>query len=84
MRSDPKPIETISQIPHLGKHGMVRERKRSGNNLPGGVPLNFLLIDEDAHELGDGERWVGIVQLNRNICRSTWSAKKEEGGIAQM
>ena len=44
----------------LGKDGVVSEEERVGNDVPGGIPWEVLLIEKDAHELGDGEGWVGL------------------------
>ena len=34
------------------------------HDVPGVIPLELLLVDEDAHELGDDERGVRVVDLN--------------------
>lgn len=39
---------------------MVREEERVGDDIPGLVPGDVLLVDEDAHQFGDGERRVGL------------------------
>ena len=41
-----------------GKHGMVCEKERIGNNRPCPIPQDFLLINKDTHELDDGKCWV--------------------------
>ena len=51
-------------LERLGKYGMVRVEEGLGDDGPSIVPANFLLIDEDAHELDDGERRVSIVELD--------------------
>lgn len=47
-------------LERLGEHGVVREEERVRRDLPGLVPRHVLLVDEDAHELGDGERRVRL------------------------
>ncbi|MCY1447658.1 hypothetical protein D9M71_642880 [compost metagenome] len=42
--------------------------------LPGGVPRHFVLVDEQAHQLGDGDRGVGIVELDRRLLRQVEQA----------
>ena len=42
---------------------MVREEERVGGDVPGIVPLEILLVQENTHQLGDRERRV---RLNRN------------------
>ena len=37
----------------------------SPRQIPGEVPVEALLVDEDAHQLGDGDRRMGVVQLDR-------------------
>ena len=39
---------------------MVREEEGVGDDVPGGVPVEVFLVEEDAHELGDGEGGVGL------------------------
>ena len=55
-------------LERLGKYGMVRVEEGLGDDGPGIIPANFLLIDEDAHELDDGERRVSIVELDGDVC----------------
>ena len=47
---------------------VVREEERVRDNFPRFVPGDILLIDEDAHELDDGERRVSIVELDGVVC----------------
>ena len=48
---------------------MVREEERPGDNVPCSIPGNFFLINENAHELGDSERRVGLeYQTVRHQC----------------
>ena len=47
---------------------MVRVEERVGRDLPRLVPRDVLLVDEDAHELGDRERRVRVIELDSHIC----------------
>ena len=35
--------------------------------LPGLVPVEFVLVDQQAHQLGDGQRRMGVVELDRDL-----------------
>ncbi|MNS84266.1 hypothetical protein D3C72_1180840 [compost metagenome] len=51
----------------LGQQGVVGISQGVDGQVPSGIPRHFVLIDEQAHQLGHGNRWVGIVKLDR--CR---------------
>ena len=53
-------------LKRFGEDGVVREEERVAGDLPGLVPWNVLLVDKDAHELGDGERRV---RLGKSLVR---------------
>ena len=38
-----------------------------GGDGPGGVPVVAVLIDEDAHELGDADHRMGVVELEGDL-----------------
>lgn len=40
---------------------MVRVEERVGDDAPGFVPGKILVVDEDAHQLGDGEGGMGLI-----------------------
>lgn len=40
---------------------MVSVEERVGDDVPGGIPRNFLLVKEDTHKLRDGEGRVGLL-----------------------
>ena len=48
----------------LGQNRVVRVGEGLGNNCPGLFPAEAMLVHEDAHEFGDGEDRVGVVELN--------------------
>ncbi len=64
-----QPPEQIGR-PHLERLGQQRVA-RVGEALlgdrPGLVPLHALLVDEQAHELGDGDDRVGVVELEDDL-----------------
>jgi len=49
----------------LWQKRMVRVAKGLGGDLPRCRPLDVVLVDQDAHQLWDGERRMRIVELNR-------------------
>ena len=51
-------------LERLGHDGVVRVVKALGDNLPRLVPLEIILVHEDAHELGDHESRVRVVDLD--------------------
>ena len=51
----------------FGKDCVVGEEECVSDDLPGFVPWNLFLIDEDTHEFRDSESGVGIVELDRGI-----------------
>ena len=46
---------------------MVGVGEHTVADVPGLVPLESFLIDEDSHQLGDGDGRMGIVQLDGNL-----------------
>mmetsp|Transcript_14674 Transcript_14674/g.37135 ORF Transcript_14674/g.37135 Transcript_14674/m.37135 type:complete len:293 (-) Transcript_14674:379-1257(-) len=59
--------------------GVIRVGKGVVDNLPGLFPREAFLVDEQAHELGNGNRRVRLVQLNRHLVRQV-----EEGSGALL
>ena len=53
----------------LGEDGVVGVADGARREIPRLVPLHALLIDEDAHELGDDERGVGFVEMDEHLVR---------------
>jgi hypothetical protein len=47
-------------LQRLGQHSMVRVENGVGRDRPSRVPVHVLLVHQNAHELGDRERWVGL------------------------
>ena len=43
---------------------MVGEEERVGDDVPGDIPRKVFLVEEDAHQLGDGECRVGLQELS--------------------
>jgi hypothetical protein len=49
------------RLERLGQQGMVRVRKHPARDAPGGIPAEAVLVDEQAHEFGNGYRRVGVI-----------------------
>ena len=48
----------------LGQHGVVGVAHRVGDDVPGLVPAVALLVQQNAHQLGDDQGGVGVVDLD--------------------
>ena len=48
----------------LGQYRVVGVGEGLGDHLPGLLPAQVVLVQEDAHQLGDGEHRVGVVELD--------------------
>ncbi len=53
----------------FGENGVIGITGGGANDLPGFFPVEAFHIDEDAHQFGDDERWVGIVELDEDVLR---------------
>ena len=51
-------------LERLGQQGVVGVAEGVGGDVPGLVPAEAVLVDEQAHELGDADRGVGVVELD--------------------
>ena len=49
------------------KDSVVGEEECVGDDLPGVVPRNLFLIDENTHEFRNSESRVGIVELDSGV-----------------
>ena len=47
--------------------GVVGIGARAPHDTPSAVPLHLLHVNEDPHELRDGQRWMGVVKLDRHL-----------------
>src|SRR5438105_3425620 len=56
-------------LERLRENGVIRVAEDALGNAPGAIPFEQLLIDENAHQFGDGNRWVRVVELNRHFVR---------------
>ena len=56
-------------LQRLGHQRMVGVGKGAHGNPPGAIPFQFMYVHEQAHELGDRYRRMGIVQLDRDLVR---------------
>ena len=46
---------------------VVGKEERVGDDIPGGIPWDILLIEEDTHELRNGKRRVGVIELDGSV-----------------
>ena len=54
-------------LERLGEDRVVRVAGRAARDVPGLVPLHALLVHEHAHELGDHERGMRLVQVDEGL-----------------
>ena len=48
----------------LWQHSVVRVRERVVDNVPRLGVVQLLLVDQNPEQLDDGQRWVGVVELD--------------------
>jgi hypothetical protein len=53
----------------LRQKRVVGVGQRPNGQVPGLVPAEMALVEQDPHQLGDGERRVRVVELNRHMIR---------------
>ena len=56
-------------LERLWHHRVVGVGERRGRDIPCLSPGNFVNVDEKAHQLGDGDRGMRVVELNCGIIR---------------
>ena len=49
------------------QQGVIGVSQRPGGDPPGLIPINLMLIHQQAHQLGHGDRWMGVVELHRPV-----------------
>ena len=54
-------------LERLGQQRVVGVGERRLRDLPGLVPFEPVEVDEDAHQFGDGDRGMGVVELHRDV-----------------
>ena len=52
-------------LERFGQKGVVRVGDRRVGNLPGLLPIELMLVDEEPHQLRHGKGWMCIVELDR-------------------
>ena len=65
-------------LQRFGQQRVIGVGQHGGGDLPRLVPAEIVQIDQDAHQLGDGEARMGIVELHRGLLRQ--SAQLAFGG----
>lgn len=58
-----------------------RKRTYLPRHVPGEVPRLTLLVDEDPHELGDGEGRVRVVNFEAGISAQMSKERRENNGL---
>ena len=53
----------------FGQQGMVGVREDAGRHRPRRLPIETMNVDQKPHHLRDRERWMGVVQLDRDLVR---------------
>ena len=51
----------------LREEGVVCVGKGQSADVPGLLPAQLLLVQENTHQLRDSQRWVSVVQLDSNL-----------------
>ena len=54
-------------LERFGQEGVVRIGERRLRHLPRLVPFEAVEVDQNAHELGDGDRRMGVVELDCGV-----------------
>ncbi len=54
-------------LQRLRQQGVVGVAERAGGDLPGLIPFQRVVVDQQAHQLGDRDRRMGVVQLDRRL-----------------
>jgi hypothetical protein len=54
-------------LQRLGQQGMIGVGERPDGQVPCFVPAQVGLIPQDAHQLGDGQRRMSVVELDRDL-----------------
>ena len=54
-------------LQRLGQQGVVGVGEGALVMLPGRVPVHAVLVDQEPHQLGHGDRRVGVVELDRDL-----------------
>ena len=67
-QQDLEPLER-PLLQRFGKQRMVRVGKRAPGEVPGRVPVEARIVEQDAHELGHRHRGMRIVHLDRDLER---------------
>ena len=64
-----QPLEQLDRpgLQRLRQQRVVGVGQRLDRDLPGFVPAEIVQVDQDAHQLGDGEARMGVVELHRGL-----------------
>ena len=53
----------------LGQQRMVRIGERPLRQVPGLIPSQMRLVEQDTHKFGNGHGWMGVIQLDGDFFR---------------
>ena len=75
-----EPSEEVHRPPleRLGLDGVVGVAEDAPGEIPRFIPGELVLVDEDAHQLGDAEDGMGVVQLDRDLPRQVLEVARPE------
>ena len=79
-----EPLEHVQRpgFQRLGQQGVVGVGQRCHGNLPGLIPAEAPLVDQQPHQLGNGDRRVSVVELDGNSVRQVMGG--EAGEVLQQ
>ena len=69
-------------LQRLGQQRVVRVGERPPGEVPGLVPSEVRLVEQDPHQLGHGQAGVGVVELDGDLVRAARSSRRCSGGSA--
>ena len=67
----------------LGQQRVVGVGERADGQVPRLVPAELRLVEQDAHQFGDGHRRVRVVQLDRRPCPAARPSRSRGGGTGR-
>ena len=68
-----QPLEQFDRpgLERFRQQRVVGVGQRRDRDLPGFIPAEIVQVDQDAHQFGDGETRMGVVELHRGLGRQT-------------
>ena len=69
-------------LQRLGQQRVVGVGERPSREVPGLVPAEARLVEQDPHQLGHGQARMGVVELDRDLVGQARSSRRCGGGSA--